>query len=409
MNQPQRRIVALDFLRGVAVLGILAINIAGMAGPAAATLSPHLPVSGTWADEAWFAFALVLFEGKMRALFSLLFGASLLLFIERSQATGDDGEVLQMRRLGWLLVFGYLHYLVWWGDILFAYALSGFAALALRGASARTLATAALLLFSAWHLAPLGDGLSRIAAENRVLAGHAPPTETTLYHAERAREAAETAQEMARARSGFFAQANAKLAEDAAAPLETTLATIGETLPLMLLGMALYRSGFFAGGWSRRRMRLLAAGGIGVGGALTLGFVAFAWLRHFPPVLMVHAISYGLAIPHLLMALGYAAALASIAPAAARTVPGRRLIAAGRMAFTNYLGMTLVMTVVFHGWGSGLYGTVAPRWQPLFVLAGWALMLGWSAPWLARFRQGPLEWAWRSLTARQMLPLHRDR
>ena len=75
------------------------------------------------------------------------------------------------------------------------------------------------------------------------------------------------------------------------------------------------------------------------------------------------------------------------------------------MAFSNYLGTTMIMTAIFYGWGLGLYGHVGPTLQPLFVLGGWALMLGWSQPWLSRFRQGPLEWAWRSLTELRMMPM----
>ncbi|MDE2619781.1 MAG: DUF418 domain-containing protein, partial [Sphingomonadales bacterium] len=109
----------LDLVRGIAVLGILAINLGGYAGPIAAALSPNLPSPGTPADELWFALTTLVFEGKMRALFTLLFGASLLLFIDRAEARGEDGERLQLRRLGWLALFGYLHYvLLWWGDIL---------------------------------------------------------------------------------------------------------------------------------------------------------------------------------------------------------------------------------------------------------------------------------------------------
>jgi uncharacterized protein len=77
---------------------------------------------------------------------------------------------------------------------------------------------------------------------------------------------------------------------------------------------------------------------------------------------------------------------------------GRRLVAAGRMALSNYLLTSLVMAFCFFGWGLGLIGTVGAAGQWGFVILGWAIMLGWSAPWLARFRQGPAEWAWRSLT-----------
>ena len=101
---------------------------------------------------------------------------------------------------------------------------------------------------------------------------------------------------------------------------------------------------------------------------------------------------------HIAMALGYAAVLVLLAPRLLDTWLGQRFAAAGRMAFSNYLGTSLVMTALFHGWGLGLAGRFGPAALWLFVLLGWVLMLGWSGPWLSRFRQGPLEWLWRSLT-----------
>jgi uncharacterized protein len=107
------------------------------------------------------------------------------------------------------------------------------------------------------------------------------------------------------------------------------------------------------------------------------------------------------------MALGYAALLVLATPRLAQTWLGRRLTAAGRMAFTNYIACTVMMTALFYGWGLGLVGTWGHAAQLGLVAAAWALMLGWSAPWLARFRQGPLEWLWRSLTERTNLPIRR--
>ena len=408
MNAAPSRVVALDLVRGVAVLGILAINIGGFAGPVAATLSPDLPAPGTFADHVWFAFIMLVFEGKMRALFSLLFGSSLLLFIERADASGANGEMLQIRRLGWLALFGYLHWLLlWWGDILFTYALAGFAALAFRQAPVRLLAVGGLTLFLAWPAGQAAAGWPQIVLEQHVRAGTVSADVAADYRAEQTAAAAATATEMAGYRQGFLAQAGAKLASDPAEPVTGALGSMGETFPLMLLGMALYRSGFFTGTWPRRALARLAIGGTLAGAALTAGFIGWAWVHRFPPNAMISALAFWLALPHLLMALGYAAALVLWTPRLAATAPGRRLIAAGRMAFSNYLGMTMVMTAIFYGWGLGLVGTVPPRWQGLFVIGGWALMLGWSAPWLAWFRQGPLEWLWRSLTLGRRLPLRR--
>ena len=402
------RLAVLDLVRGIAVLGILAINLGGYAGPIAAALSPNLPSPGTPADELWFALTTLLFEGKMRALFTLLFGASLLLFIDRAEARGEDGERLQLRRLGWLALFGYLHYvLLWWGDILFTYAVAGFAALAFRQARPAALMAAGVTLFAAWHLTMAALGLPQIRIEERVLQGTAPSAEAASYARERSRDAAATARELAGYRRGFAAQVIGKLSIQPDEPLRAAMGTLGESLPLMLIGMALFRTGLYAGRWPRRLLTGLAALGIAIGGLLTGLLVAFAWSRHFPPVLMVQVLAYHMALPHLLMALGYLAALVIAAPALLRSRLGDRLVAAGRMAFSNYLGMTVVMTGLFYGWGLGLVGRVPERWLWPFLLSGWVLMLAWSQPWLARFRHGPLEWLWRCLTYRQWMPLRR--
>ena len=408
-DQPEPgRLAVLDLVRGVALLGILAINLAGYAGPIASTLSPDLPEVGSLADATWYVALLVVFEGKMRALFTLLFGASLLLFIDRAEARGENGEQLQFRRLGWLALFGYLHFLLfWWGDILFTYALAGFAALAFRQARPAALIAAGLAMFGAWHISMAVADWPQIAREKRVLAGRASPPEAAEYRQEQRDNAALTSRELAGYRAGFAAQVVQRLRDQPDEPLQAALATIGESLPLMLIGMGLFRSGLYGGRWPRRRLLWLAAGGIAAGGVPTLLFAGWVWLHRFPPVLMLQGLAYLLALPHLLMGLGYLAALVAVAPALLRTAVGQRMVAAGQMAFSNYLGTTVVMTALFYGWGLGLVGRVPEHWLWPFLLGGWALTLGWSKPWLARFRHGPLEWLWRSLTLWQFGPLRR--
>ncbi|MBV1688637.1 DUF418 domain-containing protein [Novosphingobium sp. G106] len=395
-------------MRGVAVLGILAINIAGFAGPSASTLTPHVPHAASPLDEIVFAGNFVLFEGKMRALFTILFGASLLLFIERAEAKGRDGEVLQLRRLGWLLVFGMLHYfLFWWGDILFIYGTAGILALFMRDLPTRPMLIAAAVTFIAWHLGGLIGSLPDLRAEEHVRLAVATANEAR-QHAEFLATFHEHAiDELAEYRLGYADQIGIKLSERPFWLIETTFPNLGETLPLVLIGMALLRSGFFAGKWPRRRLIALAVTCGAIGLALTLAMLRWLWERHFPPRAMSIALLYTTALPHLLMALAYAALLVLAAPRLAATWLGRRLIAAGRMAFTNYIATTVLMTAIFYGWGLGLVGTVGHAGQLYFVALGWVLMLGWSQPWLARFRQGPLEWLWRSLTELRPLPMRR--
>lgn len=382
----------------MAVLGILAINVTGFWGPTLASFSPAIPVPEP-GGAAWFAVAFVVFEGKMRALFTLLFGASMVLFVEAAERRGASGEWMQVRRLTWLALFGYAHYLLlWWGDILFPYALCGLIALAMRRLPPAALAIAGLTLFVVSHgLNGIGD-LPGIAAEQRVLAGQGSGAELAEQAGMMARIAAENAGDIRILNAGFLDALRLRLSTAPFLPFETTTITFTETLPLMLIGMALLRTGFFTSGWSARTLRRIAWGGIGLGGGMTLAMLGWLMLHDFPPRAMFAAINDLSALPHLLMALGYAAGLMLLWPRIAAHAAGQTLAAAGRCAFTNYLGTTVLMTALFSGWGLGL-GPELPRgWLPAFVLLGWAAMLVWPRWWLARFAAGPLETLWRRLT-----------
>jgi uncharacterized protein len=387
------------------VLGILAINMAVFAGPPADVYAPVTHGGDPAIDSAVYALWLVLFEGKMRALFSILFGASMELFVRRAEAAGRDGHALQLRRLGWLAVFGYLHWLVWWGDILFDYALAGLATLALRQAPRRMLVTIALLTFAFSQAYNAIDWLPLSAAEHAVAAHSATPDQAKYFSDSRASISSDAARDLAAVRRGLVPQALAKLAGQPLEPLLGALSEIGEALPYMLIGVVLLRSGFFEGGWSRRRVIALAMAGLILGTAMTAPFALWAWRNDYPFAAMRMAIGGGLSLAHLLTALGYAALLVLATPSLTRTRIGRRIAAAGRMALSNYLGSTLMMTAIFYGWGLGLAGRIGTAWQAAFIVLGWALILGWSAPWLARFRQGPLEWLWRSLVERRKISL----
>lgn len=383
------RISALDFLRGVAVLGILAINITGFWGPQLASLSPALPTDDP-TGRGWFLVAFVLFDGKMRALFTLLFGSSMMLFAAAMERRGWPADRLQLRRLLWLAVFGYAHFaLLWWGDILFSYALCGLVALPLRRLPARSLLAVALPVFVLSHALDALGALPDIVADSDAAGlatriGQSLAADARVLHA------------------SFVPALAIRLATTPGFPFTSALNTFTETFPLMLIGMALFRTGFFTARWPRRAMIALALGGVLGGGAVTLALAGWAEAAGWPARLAFAVTTSFSALPRLAMALGYAAALLLAWPRLSRTAPGRALAAAGRCAFTNYLGTTLVMSALFAGWGAGLgWGGAhaVPRAAlPLFVPAGWALMLAWPQPWLARHGQGPLERLWRRLT-----------
>lgn len=399
MSAPKpERIGALDFVRGVAVLGILAINVTGFWGPLLATFSPampHLEPGGA----LWFAAAYVVFEGKMRGLFTLLFGASMMLFADAAERRGANPDLMQVRRLLLLMLFGYAHYaLLWWGDILFPYAVCGMLAYALRRLAPEPLAAAALLLFLASHgLEMIGD-FGTIATESRVLAGHGTPAEAAEQTAMMGRIAASIAADSRVLHAPFLEAVRIRLTTAPLLPLETLGATFFETFPLMLLGMALLRMGLFTGEWEPATLRRIAWIGIATGGAMSAALIGWAALHRFPPGAMFAVMGSLAAIPHLAMTLGYLAALLLLWPRLQGSPLGTHLAAAGRCAFTNYLGTTAVMSALFAGWGLGLGGVLPRAALPLVVLGGWTLMLAWPRWWLARFGQGPLEALWRRLT-----------
>lgn len=405
---PTDRLRVLDLIRGIAVLGILAVNVANFAATDSAGISPDLPHPGTPADHAAWLVMFIGFEGKMRALFSILFGASLLLFIERTEAPGRHGARLQARRLLWLMLFGYLHFLlIWDGDILFLYGAVGFLAMIVRHWTPKQLVLGAALTLAVWQ----GLGVSiwgrSLLDEAAVTSGTASSEAQKRHAKDLAWFRATDKRDIEDAARSWLEQVRYKVAEKLPDPLGLVGFNWGETLPWMMIGMALLKSGFFAGRWPPRLLCRTANAALLLGGGATLAFTWWAAAWHYPEVTMHFAMEFGLVLPHTAMALGYAALLVRAARCLLTAAPGQMLEAAGRIAFTNYIATSLVMCLLCQSWGLSLYGQfgAAQRWT--LVLLVWALILAWSQPWLTRYRQGPMEWLWRSLTEWRMMPFRR--
>ncbi|TCM19502.1 uncharacterized protein EDF56_103140 [Novosphingobium sp. PhB165] len=402
------RLGTLDLVRGVAVLGILAINISGFAGPAIGSASPGFAAAASRSDELAYALGFLFFEGKMRALFAMLFGAGIALYCERMDAAGRDGDVLQVRRLAWLMLLGQLHYLLlWWGDILFVYATCGIAVLFVRRQPCAVLLGLAAGIALTASIVDLAVTVPMARAEEAVRLGVATLAERHEVAARLAlyREAAEAQARLYH--SGFWNIAGTKLSDDPFWLVTMTLHAWSEVVPLMLVGLVLQRIGVAQGGVPRRTLLTVGVGATAVGLALSALALGWAWPRHFPPIAMYMMLGKGLLMPHLMTALGYGALLLAAAPALLRTRLGMRLAACGQVAFSNYIGTSLLMSALFFGWGLGLYGRVGAAEQWLFVLIGWCVMLCWSAPFLRRYRRGPLELVWRSLVEGYLLPNRR--
>ena len=404
------RLVTLDFIRGFAVLGILYANIVGYSQPMLASAWPGaLTVPMDSADRLAWAAQFLLVDGKMRGLFAVLFGAGLVLF------TDAKGEGLQVRRLAWLGLFGLAHYfLLFRGDILFSYAACGVAILAvgahrLGAAAALASGIALYLLGAVFAAAPF---LPALATERAALAACADAAQCLAaaqgdshwaYLAAELADARREAEIMRGSWSGIVAY---NLTEHGGGPLWGAFLSLFESLPAMLIGIGLYRAGLF-GGQAGRKMLGWGLAGIALGIALTWPLAL--WLeREDDPLYLTFVLVLGPAqAARLPMVLGLAALLAWLAPRMAGGWLGTRFVAAGRMAFSNYLGTSLAMAIVFQGWGFGLYGALGRTDMLLPVLLGCVAMLAWSRPWLDRFAYGPLEWLWRCLTYGRRFPLRR--
>lgn len=403
------RISSLDFIRGIAVMGILAANIVAFGQPSSAYMFPDafLVASGDPGGWLWVA-QFVLIDGKMRGLFTLLFGAGVYLFMERAWAQGAT-RWLQARRLLWLLLFGLAHFfLIWFGDILTYYALCGLILLLCLRWEAKTqllVGLSSYLLGAIAYAAMMGP-LPFIADTPM---GEREPFAEMRQGLEQgqaeimADDAVEAALISGGDYGGFVAH---RFAEHALDPLTNVLLFGLESLPLMLIGMALYRIGFFGSGIARQRMIALGWAGLLVGAVLHLAIALWARQAGFTYYGTLAAFIGFSAMPRLLMVIGLAALMVTNSP---RWTGGlaERVRAAGRAAFTNYLGTSIVMLFVFHGWALGLFGELNRPQLYLVVVLAWMVMLAWSKPWLARFRYGPLEWLWRCLTYGRIFPLRR--
>lgn len=403
------RIVTLDFIRGIAVLGILFPNVVAYANPILAYFWPKgLPGGATDFDVGVWLFQLVLIDGKFRGLFTLLFGAGMYLFIERVWARGGT-RWLQARRLFWLALFGLAHfYLLWTGDILFLYAVAGFGALAMLKWQAKT----QLRVGIAWYLAGalffsviLGG---QAAMENISQVQQQAPEQHEQVKKGVADMIAKAEKETAAMAEGSYGEIVAyRVAEEGNMYGEVVFFAVMETIPLMLIGMAMYRMGLFERRFDRAKMKRWGWIGFIGGAVLTVPIGLLAISADYPLMLTQFAFNGPVAFLHLPMVLGLAALLSLWAPSASQTWLGQRFVAAGRMAFSNYIGGSAVMMLVFQGWAGGLWGQFHRDGLLLAVLLGWVLMLGWSKPWLERFRYGPLEWLWRCLTYGKLFPLKR--
>jgi len=407
-DQPSNRILTLDVIRGVAVMGIFSVNVVGFAMVEAAYFHPPAYGWNGLADRLMWLANFVLIDGKMRSLFSMLFGASMLLVAERAEAVGESPVAVHYRRMIVLLLFGLAHfYFLWFGDILSTYAVVGMVAFLFWRLNAISLAAFAATAYIFAFAFSLSDAAGMSHAVGILASGHASDVDLEAARGTvsfLAPEKSYVAHDLA-VHQNFGAYVRETTGPRSGEPLDTILAIWPETLALMLLGMAGYRSGFLTGTWPRATYRQIALAGIGLGAVFSAVLAAIVWTSGFRLPLPMIALETWSMPAHPVMALSYAALI--ILLIRERGALTQRFAAVGRAAFTNYLGTSLLATFIFNGWGLGLYGRLSRAECSLLAPLFWLLMLLWSKPWLDRFRFGPFEWLWRSLARGKLQPMRK--
>ena len=403
-----RRIATLDVIRGVAVMGILTVNIVAFAMPEVAYMNPAAFGGHAGFDLATWVFNFIVVDGKMRGLFSFLFGASMLLVIDRARAKGENPARVHFSRMFWLFLFGEAHMiLLWWGDILNHYALIGCIAWFLRDKPPHKLIAFAIILLLVQLVLFTSITINIQSIVSAMQAPH-PTAEAVRQYQEFQRgfgvpPADVLARDLALHRGPYAGMVADRLG-DAMSATFVTLTLVGmETLGYMLLGMACLKSGMLTGEWSRARYLRWIAIGFGTG---VPAFAVLAWYISGNGFAMFPLALGSVTLTTLfrpLMIIGWACLIVLLARRGGALTA--RIGAAGRMAFSNYLGTSILCATLFYGYGFGLYGHLSRAELYPVVFAVWALMLLWSKPWLAHFRYGPLEWLWRSLARMRFQPM----
>lgn len=392
----QERIANLDAVRGVAVLGILAVNAITFAWPMEAMMAVQkLPVAvdgilqgadriGAWATEA-------LFMDKFRTLFCLLFGVSIFLI---GGAPSDKARSrLLRRRLGWLAIFGLIHGLAFWfGDILLLYAWAGLFVMLMRGLSAKVLILVggSITLALMFLQASIGFFLPLMPAEmSAAFEGHADVTSASLMA------------DVAKVHRGYFSAMTHNFMSWAIVQGMSLTLMAPPTFALMVLGLGLFKAGFFHG-----RMASKTYAAIILVGMASLALKCWAvWVEggvapELLPSSGLNMVGSALAVP---ISLAYAAIIVKLPVLFAWARP------VGQMAFSAYLTQTLIMTSIFYmPWGPKLYGQMGPAQLWTVIAAVWIVQILAASLWLRAYRWGPLEWIWRSLTLGRKLPLSRS-
>ena len=407
--QPKEREIFMDVLRGFAVLGIFIANL----GSGFSWYNEERHLTGPFLVPGWdhkMTFLHHMFiEGKFYSIFSLLFGWGIALQIKRGIAKGVDAAPTVRRRLLFMLVLGFIHLMLWPGDIVFFYALLGFLLLPLRKFSNKTLLiTGGLLLLSPILLYWLKMTWPDLNYPAQKLNQTGNWVDSHLNHINSEEDfykfinKASWWNVLKGNISGFFYRYGYLF----------FVSRISKVLGMFLIGYVIGRSDFYK---NILRYKKLLIWVIVIG--LVIGLPANYFLAHYMST--AEGDYYNLKIKGLYSTIAYALGVAPLAMAyvalfmlAFQTEPGKKILSilapVGKMAFSNYILQTLAGNFVFLNAGLGFMGTIGPVYYTLFGVLFFILQIIISTIWLRFFNYGPIEWLWRSATYRKWQPMRKS-
>lgn len=408
-----KRLASLDVLRGIAILGILPMNILTFAAPFAAYGNPSIYFENTPLNFWIHGVIHVLFDMKMMALFSLLFGAGIAIYDSKSWRGGEDRTAkvrwLWVRRSLWLMAFGLAHmFFIWEGDIIFAYGLTALVAVWwCRRVPTKWLwpLMAGVLLM---HFVLIA-GLGYLGTFQPVPGENAPQSQIDAYEQQTAFYNPSPAYiaEMEEVHRGGYAELFEHRA-DLVVMIQFIFFPIfmfWRAAALMLLGILLVRNGVLIGERSPRFYILMAVAGYAIGVPIVLWGLWLNSSRGWDPSFFNFPGQIPNIVGSVAVMLGHAGVLLFVVKSGLLKRVTGVLSKVGRMAFTNYLTQSIICAIIFYGYGFGMYGHMNRAELLLTVLIIWALQIAWSNAWLAVFRFGPFEWLWRSLTYMKPQPM----
>ncbi len=412
------RVESLDILRGIAVFGILMMNITAFGLLFQAYDNPLVDGGATGLNLLAYKIINVGFEGTMRGIFSLLFGAGIVLLTERMEQAGAGlmAAEIHFRRMLWMMLAGIIHWtlMLWIGEILFAYSMCGMLLFALRKLPVKAHLKIGGILILLAAMSSVADHQSMIGAEAAASSAQQAKTSGAKLTTDQD-EAIENWDDILAHRmpdteaiaeqrswhSGSYGNAVSGQLPDSyrfqwiGAPP----GLLFDMIPFMLIGMALLKLGVLGAGLSARTYLLMAVGGYAIGIPLGIYEMNIVLAGNFSALAASEA-NQTYQISRLAMVIGHLGLLLLFIRSGVLGLLQRALGSVGQMALTNYLMQTIICTILFYdfGFGLGLFGQFE-RYQLYGVVGAiWLVELVWSPLWLSRFRFGPFEWLWRSLT-----------